>query len=146
MLIGFFRQPDFVEKIESKLFLGASAMFGMNYTDTRDGKRKGPTLCHVAITNRPHELELDEFWSARLAPSRKGTRFDQVLLVLVVYRLLSPGSEWRLHRHWFERSALGDLLGVVQFVDARLLDAMDVRKLGDCLVSLPHREQPLLIE
>jgi len=31
-------------------------------------------------------------------------------LVLVAYRLLSPGSEWRLHRHWFERSALADLL------------------------------------
>ncbi len=57
------------------------------------------------------QLGLDEFWAARLAPSRKGTRFDQVLLVLVAYRLLSPGSEWRLHRHWFERSALGDLLG-----------------------------------
>jgi hypothetical protein len=28
-----------------------------------------------------------------------------------VYRWLSPGSEWRLHREWFERSALGDLLG-----------------------------------
>src|ERR1700676_151518 len=54
------------------------------------------------------QLGLDEFWSARLAPSRKGTRFDQVLFVLVVYRLLSPGSGWRLHRHWFERSALGD--------------------------------------
>ena len=43
--------------------------------------------------------------------SRKGTRWDQVLFVLVAYRLLSPGSEWRLHRHWFERSALADLLG-----------------------------------
>ena len=57
------------------------------------------------------QLGLDAFWSARLAPTRKGTRFDQVLLVLVAYRLVSPGSEWRLHRHWFERSALGDLLG-----------------------------------
>jgi transposase len=57
------------------------------------------------------QLGLDEFWAARLPPSRKGTRFDQVLLVLVAYRLLSPGSEWRLHRHWFERSALADLLG-----------------------------------
>jgi Transposase DDE domain len=56
-------------------------------------------------------LGLDEFWSERLAPSRKGTRFDQVLFVLVAYRLLSPGSEWRLHRHWYEHSALGDLLG-----------------------------------
>ena len=31
--------------------------------------------------------------------------------MLVAYRLLSPGSEWRLHRHWFEHSALRDLLG-----------------------------------
>ena len=27
------------------------------------------------------------------------------------YRLIDPGSEWRLHRHWFEQSAMGDLLG-----------------------------------
>ncbi len=64
------------------------------------------------------QLGLDAFWSERLAPSRKGTRWDQVLFVLVAYRLLSPGSEWRLHRHWFERSALGDLLGA----DAALAD------------------------
>jgi hypothetical protein len=57
------------------------------------------------------ELSLDTFWSERLTPSRKGTRFDLVLFVLVAYRLLSPGSEWRLHRHWFEHSALADLLG-----------------------------------
>jgi len=54
---------------------------------------------------------LDRFWAQRLAKSRKGTRWDQVLFVLVAYRLLSPGSEWRLHRHWFEHSALRDLLG-----------------------------------
>jgi transposase len=57
------------------------------------------------------ELHLDTFWSERLPPSRKGTRWDQVLAVLVIYRLLSPGSEWRLHREWFMRSALADLLG-----------------------------------
>jgi hypothetical protein len=32
-------------------------------------------------------------------------------LVLTAYRLIDPGSEWRLHRHWFEHSAMGDLLG-----------------------------------
>jgi transposase len=32
-------------------------------------------------------------------------------LVLVAYRLIAPGSEWRLHRQWFASSALGDLLG-----------------------------------
>jgi transposase len=57
------------------------------------------------------QLALDRFWRARLPRSRKGTRWDQVLFVLVAYRLLSPGSEWRLHRHWFEHSALRDLLG-----------------------------------
>ena len=46
------------------------------------------------------ELGLDRFWAERLDPSRKGTRWDQVLLVLVAYRLLAPGSEWRLHREW----------------------------------------------
>jgi len=59
-----------------------------------------------------HELQLDQFWSQRLKPSRKGTRWDLVLAVVTVYRLLAPGSEWRLHRQWFESSALADLLGV----------------------------------
>jgi len=57
------------------------------------------------------ELQLDQFWSKRLEVSRKGTHWDQVLFVLVAYRLLAPGSEWRLHREWFQRSALADLLG-----------------------------------
>jgi hypothetical protein len=56
-------------------------------------------------------LQLDRFWSDRLAPSRKGTRWDQVLQVLVSYRLIAPGSEWKLHRDWFGRSAMADLLG-----------------------------------
>jgi transposase len=34
-----------------------------------------------------------------------------VLKVLVCQRLLAPGSEWRLHRQWFEQTALADLLG-----------------------------------
>jgi hypothetical protein len=56
-------------------------------------------------------LQLDRFWADRLPPSRKGTRWDQELFVLVAYRLLAPGSEWRLHRQWFEWTALADLLG-----------------------------------
>jgi hypothetical protein len=43
------------------------------------------------------ELQLDRFWAERLSVSRKGTRWDQELFVLVAYRLLAPGSEWRLH-------------------------------------------------
>src|SRR5450631_3821725 len=57
------------------------------------------------------ELELDRFWADRLPPSRKRTRWDQVLQVLASYRLIAPGSEWRLHRQWFGNSAMADLLG-----------------------------------
>jgi transposase len=57
------------------------------------------------------QLELDRFWSARLPDSRKGTRWRHILQTLVCYRLIDPGSEWRLHRQWFEQSAMGDLLG-----------------------------------
>jgi len=57
-------------------------------------------------------LDLDVFWAERLPPSRKGTRGDLVVLVVASYRLIAPGSEWRLHREWFGRTALKDLLGV----------------------------------
>jgi len=57
------------------------------------------------------ELGLDQFWSQRLPLSRKGTRWDLVLQTLCAYRLIDPGSEWRLHRQWFEQSAMADLLG-----------------------------------
>src|SRR3979490_2261687 len=57
------------------------------------------------------DLQLDQFWCKRLGVSRKGTRWDQVLFVLVAYRLLAPGSEWRVDRGWFQRSALVAVLG-----------------------------------
>jgi transposase len=57
------------------------------------------------------KLGLDIFWSEHLPTSRKGTRWDHVLQTLVSYRLIDPGSEWRLHREWFDKSAMADLLG-----------------------------------
>jgi len=57
------------------------------------------------------QLDLDRFWAARLPDSREGTCWRHILQTLVCYRLIDPGSEWRLHRHWFEQSAMGDLLG-----------------------------------
>lgn len=89
--------------------------------------------CWLALTLW-QELELDEFWSARLAPSRKGTRWEQVLFVLVAYRLIEPGSEWRLHREWFARTALADLLGA----DASLADPHVLYGCHDRL--LEHKE------
>ena len=57
------------------------------------------------------ELQLDTFWSQRLKPSREGTDWAKLLTVSVAYRLIEPGSEWRCHRQWYDRSAMGDLLG-----------------------------------
>ena len=57
------------------------------------------------------QLQLDEYWVEKLPPSRQGTRWLNVFKTLVCYRLIDPGSEWRLHRHWYEQSAMGDLLG-----------------------------------
>jgi transposase len=79
------------------------------------------------------ELGLEEFWRERLACSREGTDWEQVLQVLTAYRLIAPGSEWRLHRHWFEHSALGDLLGK----DARLAAKNTLYRCLDEL--LPHQ-------
>ncbi len=62
--------------------------------------------CHLY-----EQLGLDQFWTARLPDSREGTSWHHVLQTLVCYRLIDPGSEWRLHRLWFEQSAMGDLLG-----------------------------------
>ena len=64
------------------------------------------------------QLGLDRFWAERLPDSREGTCWRHILQTLVCYRLLDPGSEWRLHRLWFAHSAMGDLLGA----DAALVE------------------------
>ena len=79
-------------------------------------------------------LHLDDFFGARLPVTREGTDWEKVLRVLAIYRLLSPGSEWRLHRHWFATTALSDLLGV----DARAVQADTLYRCLDLL--LPHKE------
>ena len=79
------------------------------------------------------QLELDRFWAQRLPPNRKGTPWDLILQTLVSYRWIAPGSEWRLHRDWFERSAMADLLGG----DFGLAE---IHKLYECLdLLLPHK-------
>ena len=56
------------------------------------------------------QLKLEQFWRQRLPPSREHTSWYHVLMVLCAYRWLDPGSEWRLHRQWYDKSAMGDLL------------------------------------
>lgn len=51
---------DHADKLGNTL-IGASAMMHMNYTDTRSGAKVGPTLLHVAVTNRPYITNLKDY-------------------------------------------------------------------------------------
>jgi len=85
------------------------------------------------------QLRLDQFWAERLEASRKGTRWDQVLAVLTVYRLIAPGSEWRLHRQWFEHSAMADLLAVdISVADPHILYSCHDRLLAHKTALFSH--------
>jgi transposase len=57
-----------------------------------------------------HQLGLDEFWRQRLPEGREKVSWEKVLRLLVVNRLLDPGSEFQLHRQWFVDSAMDELL------------------------------------
>jgi len=82
------------------------------------------------------KLELDQFWAKKLPASRKGTRWDLILQISVIYRLLDPGSEWKLHRQWFESTAMADLLEE----DFALVES---HKLYECLDRLLAHKQAL---
>ena len=56
------------------------------------------------------QLQLDDFWRPRLPDSREGTSWYHTLVTSCAYRLIDPGSEWRLHRLWYGRCAMADLL------------------------------------
>jgi Transposase DDE domain len=59
------------------------------------------------------QLELEEFWQERLEERvrRETVDWEKVLRLLVINRLIDPGSEFRVHRQWFDRSAMGELRG-----------------------------------
>ncbi len=56
------------------------------------------------------QLGLDEFWRQRLPEAREKVSWEKVLQLLVVNRLLAPGSEFHVHRQWFVDSAMDELL------------------------------------
>jgi len=80
------------------------------------------------------QLELDLFFAERLGCSREQTEWEKVLRTMTIYRLISPGSEWRMHRHWFSTTALPDLLNV----DERVAQPSTLYRCHDLL--LEHKE------
>ena len=83
------------------------------------------------------QLRLDWFWAERLPRNRKGTPWDLILQTLVTYRLISPGSEWRLHREWFDSSAMADIL-------EEDFSLVEIHKLYECLDKLVAHKASLL--
>jgi hypothetical protein len=60
------------------------------------------------------QLQLQEFWEEKLSRQvqRETVSWEKVLRLLVVNRLIEPGSEFRLHRQWFDQTAMAELLDV----------------------------------
>src|SRR5512145_2431738 len=84
------------------------------------------------------DLGLEEFWEQRLGEQRGEVDWTKVLQVLVLNRLIEPGSEFRIHRHWFEASALDELLGVD-------FEVAEKDRLYRCLDRLlPHKKDLFL--
>ena len=82
------------------------------------------------------QLKLDEFWQARLPAGREEVPWEKVLRLLVVNRLLEPGSEFRVHRQWFDQTAMAELLGTDFAVAAK-------DRLYRCLDRLLEHKQEL---
>jgi hypothetical protein len=65
------------------------------------------------------QLQLDGFWHKHLGEGKEQIPWAKVLQLLVVNRLIAPGSEFRVHRHWFGATAMDELLGVDESVAAK---------------------------
>jgi len=84
------------------------------------------------------ELGLEEFWQQRLPEGREAVSWEKVLRLLVVNRWIEPGSEFRVHRHWFLTSAMDELMGV-DFAVA------EKDRLYRCLDRLLEHKQDLFV-
>jgi transposase len=132
-------QPDLGDllpalKSERELQAKEAAAIAVHLSEFRIERPRQWGACWIGLKIW-HLLKLSDFWRERLPVSREGTRWLNVLITLVLYRLIDPGSEWRLHRHWFEQSAVADLLG-----EDFSLAAKD--KLYRCLdLLLKHRDE-----
>lgn len=81
------------------------------------------------------KLGLTEFLERVMPRGREEIAWSMMSLVLVLSRLCNPSSELHIAEHLYERTALGDLLGVPigKVNDDRLYRALDA--------LLPHKEE-----
>jgi transposase len=93
--------------------------------------------CWLAC-NLWRQLGLDSFWQDRMPDGREAISWEKVLQLLVVNRLIDPGSELRVHRHWFLASAMDELLGVD-------FSVAEKDRLYRCLDRLLEHKQELFV-
>src|SRR5919201_1689954 len=84
------------------------------------------------------QLSLDEFWRQRLPEGRETVSWEKVLRLLVVNRLLDPGSEFRVHRQWYLDSAMDELLEAG-------FDVAEKDRLYRCLDRVLEHKQELFV-
>jgi hypothetical protein len=86
------RDEKDAEKL-GKTLLGASAMMHLNYKDTRSGKTVGPTLLHVAVTNRPYVVGLDDYKEILAASNTSDDDDEPVILTAPETETIVPTRE-----------------------------------------------------
>lgn len=91
----------------------------------------GPWLCLELIDR----LQLGQFFSKHIPNGRAKVPWSTMALVLVICRLCHPSSELHIAEHFFEQTALADLLGIPvnRINEDRLYRALDK--------ILPHKEE-----
>jgi transposase len=57
-----------------------------------------------------NQLGLDTFFSERIDTAKSPVPYSKVLKLLTVNRLIKPGSEFYIHHHWFDQTAMDFLL------------------------------------
>jgi transposase len=84
------------------------------------------------------QLGLDEFWRRKLPAGHEAVSWEKVLRLLVVNRLLDPGSEFRVHRQWYVDSAMDELL-------ESSFSVAEKDRLYRCLDRVLEHKQELLV-
>ena len=87
-------------------------------------RQLGPSLLGLMLWR---QLQLDEFFAARVDQAEAAVPWSRVAAVLAINRLCAPGSELAIEERWYPTTALDDLLhlpdGTIN--DSRLYRALD---------------------
>lgn len=79
-----------------EIILGASAKISLNYKDTRTNTFVGPTLLHVAATNRPYLVDLNDFET--VSASAADTNEEPILLLSNVEEMSNSEEDIKMNK------------------------------------------------